>query len=217
MGQSYSHFNVWAVSTIIFATEADLERVIKVFEKSRTCDVIDLHQTVNICYVVKEKDFLQLLRDEGFHPSDRDFLLNLFRLIDSRGFGEIDIRDAFVCFSLLVVKSIPRVFELSINMLEREGTNIVDKQQLFHVIRLLNDTCYYFGDRYLQSEQLHDLVDSLYTSAGKIDGTVYFPHFVEFLANHPIVEMFLSPQFQGSARDKLMDEKQIEEFVKHNK
>ena len=48
---------------------------------------------------------------------------------------------------------------------------------------------------------------------GKIDGIIYYPHFIEFLVTHPIIEMFISPQYQGSIQDKLYDNDKIEQLA----
>ncbi|KAJ1433325.1 hypothetical protein B484DRAFT_14125 [Ochromonadaceae sp. CCMP2298] len=164
-------------------------------------------------YVIHEDAFRAILADQEFHPPDVDLLLNLFRLIDTRGFREIDIRDVLVSFAVLATRSMEACMECALRLAEREGNQIVDKPQLLRVFRLMNDALFYFGDKPLQAEQLTDLADSVYTSVGKIDGTIFYPHFVEFISTHPIVEMVVSPQFQGGIKDKLLDDEVIEKIV----
>jgi hypothetical protein len=48
---------------------------------------------------------------------------------------------------------------------------------------------------------------------GKIDGVIYYPHYLEFLSTHPIIELFTSAQFQGAIQDKLLDDKALERLV----
>ena len=223
MGKAYSYFNIWAVSTIVYTTEIELESVIQIYESSYrekhvTIALIDENgqetQLQPVNYIISEADFLTLLNNKNFHASDIDILLNLFRLIDNRGFREIDIRDVLISFTLLVAKSVYQCFETCMKFMEREGTQIIDKLQLVHIFKLLNATCNYFGDRNLSMDQLQDLADSVYTSIGRIDGTIYYPHFIEYITAHPIIEMFMSPQFQGSVKDKLLTDQSIESMVK---
>ena len=67
----------------------------------------------------------------------------------------------------------------------------------------------YVGDRPLDSAYVMDLVDSVYTTAGKIDGHINYTEYIELIAEHPIVEMLLTPQYQGLARDKVFDEETL--------
>ena len=61
-----------------------------------------------------------------------------------------------------------------------------------------------------------DFVDSIYTSAGKINGCIYYPNFIEYISTHPLMEMFLSPQFQGSMREKMFSHEEIEKLDFNN-
>mmetsp|Transcript_8494 Transcript_8494/g.14092 ORF Transcript_8494/g.14092 Transcript_8494/m.14092 type:complete len:215 (+) Transcript_8494:43-687(+) len=214
MGKAYSYLNVWAVSTIVFATQDDLEGVLSTHEVGYR----EAHpEEKEMNYRIKETDFLHLLKSKSFHESDVDMMLNLFRLIDTRGFREIDLRDVMICYTVVVVRSVPGCLEFAMSLMEREGTKIIDKIQLIHILRLLNETVYYYGDKYLVAEQIQDLADSVYTSIGKIDGTIYYPHFIDFIATHPIIEMFVSPQYQGGIQEKLLDDAKIEAMVNHQR
>lgn len=227
MGHSYSYFNVWAVSTIVAASEEDLELFLKnheaLFRESyvpkpiveQLDDIVDDSPSANIIvsYIIKEETFLQMLSDQCFTPSDIELLLNLFRLIDNRGFREIDVRDVFISFSIFTANSIHHIFEMSMKLMEREGTQILNKQQLIHIFKLLNNTCHYFGDRHMQMDQIQDLADSVYTSIGRIDGPIYYPHFIEYITSHPIIEMFTSLQFQGGVKEKMLTDEQIDAMV----
>jgi hypothetical protein len=174
---------------------------------------VEAVEEVPLSYRIHEDALRAILQELQFHSSDVDLLLNLFRLIDTRGFREIDLRDLLVCFTLLTSRSVDEVVEGACKLTEREGSQIVDKLQLLGIFRLLNDTLSYFGDKPLQTEQLTDLADSVYTSVGQIEGNIFYPHFVEFISTHPIVEMVVSPQFQGGIKDKLLDEEIIEKII----
>lgn len=238
MGQAYSYLNIWAVSTIVTATESDIEQAIQVHESAykskflsssqepsflqdvdksavddNLTDFVGKSEPMHINYIISETSFVSLLESQNFTKSDIDILMNMFHLIDTRGFREIDIRDAFIGFAVLVAKSVHQAFELSMKITEREGTQILDKLQLIHIFKLMNATCHYFGDRSLAMDQVQDLADSVYTSIGRIDGTIFYPHFVEYIVAHPIIEMFVSMQFQGGVKDKLLRDEDIDAMI----
>jgi Ca2+-binding EF-hand superfamily protein len=226
MGPAYSYLNVWAVSTIVSAHDSHVETVLQGFEKdyrikhsAPPSDAAEPHDggeqpaqqpLAPANYKISETSFTQLFADHDFSPSDRDILINIFHLIDTRGFKEIDLRDALISFSVLTAKSVHEGFELAMRLMEREGTQTIDKRQLIHIFKLMNATFSYFGDKHLQMDQVQDLADSLYTSIGRIDGTIFYPHYIEFLVAHPIVEMFMSMQYQGTMKDKLLTDAEID-------
>jgi hypothetical protein len=70
---------------------------------------------------------------------------------------------------------------------------------------------------FMNDKQITDLVDSIYTSAGMIDGDICYLNIIEYITNHPIVELMLSPQFQGPIRSKLYTEEDIENLVNSEK
>lgn len=215
MGKAYSHFNVWALSTIVSARESDVLELMNAFQKDQEAKGTEITNTTVL--LIEEKDFLRRVKELDQTDSDIDILINIFHLLDLRGIGDANLKDLLICFSILTVRSVKRCFELSLQLFDRVGQGVIQKHELAHVLKLLNDTCYYFGDNYLSNDQLHDLIDSLYTSVGKIDGEIYYPDFLDFLADHPIIEMFMSPQFQGSVQGKVLTDEQIEIAVRKQK
>jgi hypothetical protein len=101
----------------------------------------------------------------------------------------------------------------SFKVMDREGSGFIDKSEIVQVLRVLNETCSFYGDKSLEMSLIYDLVDSLYTSSGRIDGSICYLNIAEFIANHPITELALSPQFQGPARSKLLSEEDIDAIV----
>ena len=168
MGKAYSYFNVWAVSTIVYASLDDIDEVFKAIE--RQSQKKDSQVVVSLRYMVRRERFIDILRQRGFHPSDVEILTNLFILIDTRNFNECDIREVMVSFLLLVTRSVTQCFEMALLTIGRGEDNdqYLDKKQILRVFTLLNDTCYFFGDKYLHLDQVKDLVDSLYTSIGTV-------------------------------------------------
>ncbi len=201
--------NIWALSTIMRVTETDVEKMYEMFETEQQLN----NATGVINYTIKEEVMLKYLTSLQAIEPDVEVFVNLFRLIDNRGFGTVDIRDVLISVTILTSPSVPQCIERAILIMDRKKTGLLEKPELFNIIRLLNDTCYYFGDKYLTVDQVHDLVNSTYTTAGKIDGTIYYPNFIEFISTHPIVELFLSPQFQGNAKSKILTDEALDKFV----
>ena len=74
----------------------------------------------------------------------------------------------------------------------------ISKTELNHILNLLNNALVYFGDRPLQIHQITDLINSIYTTLGLIDGDIQFHDIMHILITHPIIELLLSVQYQGS-------------------
>ena len=108
------------------------------------------------------------------------------------------------CFSLILEDSLEDRLKNAISIYYDES-EYCDKKEVVWLLKLLNNTCYYFGDRRLLDSQVVDLVDSMFTLAGKIDGSISREETFELLISHPILEMFISMQYQGTDRTVVED------------
>jgi hypothetical protein len=77
------------------------------------------------------------------------------------------------------------------------GRTQCSKNECFWFLKLMNSTCFFCGDRNLAETQVGDLVDSIYTMSGRIDGQIPFDELFSLFIGHPLLEMFMSLQFQG--------------------
>jgi hypothetical protein len=75
----------------------------------------------------------------------------------------------------------------------------ISKPRLVGLFKVMNDSLQYFGDKPLHVSQLETLVDSIYTLNGKIEGDIGRLDAITLMFQHPIVELLLSIQFQGTA------------------
>ncbi len=178
---------------------------------------ISLEKELPASYLVKIDDLLKLCRASGFHDSDIDLMESMFRLVDARGFEEADIRHVLVPFALCVGSnngSVASVVRLMFSIFDRAKTDVVEKTQMLKMFNLCNEALLYVGDKPLAPAFIVDLVDSIFTTAGRLDGDVQWTEYVELIAEHPIIEMLIAPQYQGLARDKVFDEETLAE-MKH--
>ncbi len=189
----------------------DLEDLIDTFEKTKNPNKHPAY------YNIDADAFAELVSNNGFSKSDRDIFIDFFYVIDDRNFGFINIKDALLSYTVLVSSSVTDCFCICLKIIDRNGTNLVDKEDLLHMVKVVNNALYYFGDKYLHVEQVVDFVDSVYTSAGKIDGSLYYPNYTAYMAAHPIVELLMSIQYQGTVKSKMLDRDQIEEAIYKSK
>jgi len=157
-------------------------------------------------YLISSSAMVEILQKLEIHTSDIYIFQNLFILSDKRGYDLIDLKDLLTLFSVVIATSVEDCLEMAILIHDRKLLQIIEKSKLLHVFTLLNESCCYFGDNFLSKTQLLDLADSIYTNAGKIDGDIVYMDFLQFMSEHPIVEMFISPQFQGTVLDKYLDD-----------
>lgn len=241
MGQqtsNCSHMNIWALSTLTYCRVEEVENILKIFEGEKNVlqrevaakafimkqrkEEVDSEQPEDIfldlieeqkLYNIHEDEFESILRKQ-INDSDTKIFIDMFRLIDIRGSNIINLKDVIVAIMPLCCRSLRECFTYCFSVYDRSKSGVVDKQRMVHFLKVLNTACEYCGDRALNSVQIYDLVDSLYTSAGKIDGSLFYMSVVDSLATHPIVEMMLSPQFQGSMRKKVVSTVEINELLK---
>eukprot|EP01038_Epipyxis_sp_PR26KG_P008404 gene8404-11362_t len=164
----------------------------------------------NIPYYLNESKLIKLLHLFGICESDMDIMINLFRLHDIRGLNHVDLKNILISMSLIITNDSYDCLLLIMLIYDRYKTNMIRKDELYRILKLLNDSAFYFGDKAFKPEQVSDLVDSIFTSAGKVDGYIFYPNFLEFISKHPLIEMFVSPQYQGPIRDKILDDDTIE-------
>ena len=81
-------------------------------------------------------------------------------------------------------------------------SEIISKVEVLTLLKIMNTTFSHYGDNSLHVSQIDDLVDSVYTLRGKVDGDISRDDFITLMFQHPIVEMALSVQFQGNSQWK---------------
>jgi hypothetical protein len=163
-------------------------------------------------YLINLDIMLNLVKKSGFDESDIDLIESMFRLVDQRGFEECDIRHVLVPFALAVgckSGSVSKCIKLLFSVFDRACTECIEKVEMMKIFNLVNEGILYIGDKPLDANYIIDLTDSIFTAAGRIDGMVQWVEYIELIAEHPIVEMLLAPQYQGLARDKVFDEETL--------
>lgn len=208
MGQDFSYLNVYSLSLLVTVTAEDLEIILKDFE-----DTNNPQKSESFKYTILKPDLQSLLDKHKIRTRDAGVFIDFFHVIDDRNYGYVDLKDVLIAFSVLVAQNLRDCFEICLRFVDRKSDHLIDKIDLVHIVKTLNNSLFYFGDKHLPVEQAVDLVDSIYTTAGKIDGTIYYPNYLEHLCAHPIVELFLSIQYQGDGKDKILTEEQIEKAI----
>ena len=107
------------------------------------------------------------------------------------------LQDVLVCFSLLLSKNILHAFNIAFEVFDYENSRLLEKEELKHVITLLNEVLRSFGDKYLDNAQITDFVDSIFTISGRIDGYICYDDYLDVITEHPIIQLLISIQFQG--------------------
>lgn len=214
MGLSHSYLNLWALSSITFSNFDEIISIIEDFEIKHS--IVNDKETFirpSKAYFINETNLSDLLSVHKFHQSDSTNIINIYRILDDRGDNLVSLIDVMITFSTLTANSVEACIENSLKLFDRGNTKLIEKNDLMHVFRLLNNSFFYFGDKFLAADQLSDLLDSVYTSSGKIDGTIYYPDNIEYISSHPVVQIFLSPQYQGAIKEKILDEETIEKIA----
>lgn len=196
--------NIWALSCIIRASDDVVLQIMQSYEKLEKKRYLR-------DYEIEEVAFLTILvEDCQLHPSDKEIFLDLFRLQDKRNKGVANIKEVLVSCAAVTAKDIPSLFSIAFQIFDRTNERFLSKPDLVLIAKVINDTCSYVGDKCLHNDQVHDLINSLYTTAGKIDGDIYYPDYINYIAMHPIIQVLISIQFQGPYLNKLLDDEEID-------
>lgn len=160
-------------------------------------------------YDISSDRLSEIMQGLSIHPSDQSLLLDLFCLLDKRGFGIIDARDLMISFTVLISPNVKQCIKNALSLFDRTMSTVIDKEDLYRILSIINESCFYFGDRNLSLQAIVDLSDSIFTNAGKIDGLICYDDYIDFIADHPVIEMFIAPQYQGLPQDKLIPEYEL--------
>jgi hypothetical protein len=149
----------------------------------------------------------------GVHWSDVALLENLALLLDRKSVGRVKTESLCLLLVPMLAKDARDCFQTTFRLLDvRRGSGCIDRAELTEVIECLNNAFFFCGDVRFSVMQIDDLVSSLFTSVGKIDGSVYYEDMCGALASHSLVELFMSQRFQGSWRDKVFDASSKDSF-----
>ena len=92
--------------------------------------------------------------------TDIEVVEAMFRLVDSRGFDEADLRSVVVPLAICTCKeSVRECFSLVFSCFDRAREESMEKSQMLKIFNLMNEGVIYVGDRPLDSAYVMDLVD----------------------------------------------------------
>lgn len=203
--------NIWALACIIRAPNSIALDMMEDYEKH--CKALLDEEP----YAINDAQFEAILSRLEVHPSDRDVFEDYFRLLDKRNRGVSNLRHVLICIAMTTAKDLPSLFLACLKLMDRQHSLMINKADLVVIFKTINDTSYYVGDKYLPVEQVYDLVNSVFTSCGKIDGDLYYPDILDYLCQHPLVQLFVSRPFQGTIASKLLSEEEIEAAARTDK
>lgn len=103
---------------------------------------------------VQEQHFADLLLRLEVHASDREVFEDFFRLLDKRNRGITNIQHVLVLCASVTSKTIPDLFQASLKLLDRANSKMILKGDLLIICKLLNEVCFYVGDKALPVEQV---------------------------------------------------------------
>lgn len=157
MGVGCSHMNVWALSCIIRAPNGIVEEIMKEFEKDSIVLADEEPGSV------EEQHFADLLLRLDIHASDREVFEDFFRLQDKRNRSIATIHHILICCATITSKDMLSLFLTCFKLIDRKDSKMICKSDLVVMCKLLNDVCFFVGDKSLQVDQV-SLSFSLYLS-----------------------------------------------------
>lgn len=123
--------------------------------------------------------------------------------MDMNGLEKISFKDLLMSIAILQCKDLQQGLKTVFDLYDYEKKELLEYSEFLRIFKNLSMLLDNFGDKGLHDTQLQDLVDSIFTMNGKIDGCICYSDYIVSIVNHPIVQISLCMQFQGSGREKL--------------
>jgi Ca2+-binding EF-hand superfamily protein len=123
--------------------------------------------------------------------------------MDTQGDSKISFKDLMISLGILLGGNLKGALKNAFEIFDYEKKEILEKNEFIRIFRISNMLLLNFGDKNLLDSQLFDLINSVYTSSGKIDGCICYNDYLPTIVEHPIIQLSLSVQFQGSGREKM--------------
>jgi hypothetical protein len=66
----------------------------------------------------------------------------------------------------------------------------------------------------MERNHVKDVVDSIFTMEGKMEGFIVYESYIPFIVQHPVLVLFASHQFQGLSRAKYLALNEFESNIR---
>lgn len=142
-------------------------------------------------YVDREQLFAAI-EVVGFHESDREIMDKLFTLHDPSGDGMIDFRIYVTGLNIIGRGQMAEKFIGSVQVYDYDEKGVVSAEELTAVLRALNMTLDFFGDKKMESRIITQLVDNMFqestlTARGELD----YRQYLRPMLSHPFLSKWL--------------------------
>ena len=232
MGAEFSHLNTANVREVMACDLAQVEELYQELMESRAelIDSVNLEEEaskpgvgeegdeevdLDIPYAaphdyIARVDFMIQMDElktvfKEFQKEDISLFRDLFLRMDEMGKEEMSFKDLMILIAVLLAPDLTSAIETAFRIWDFERKELLEQKEFMRVLRNLNMLLENFGDKKLQESQMQDLVNSVYTINGKIDGVICYTDFLTVIVEHPIIQISLCVQFQGTGREKLKE------------
>lgn len=124
-------------------------------------------------YTVSAEDFCQIVSSiEVYDESDLEILNALFNLFDTKGNSTVFYREFLAgVAACLVAEPLQAVLVLAFEIYDIKGSNDLSRADLKKILRAINHTASYFGDKVLEDSAIEDIVVNLFLSSSNSNST----------------------------------------------
>lgn len=197
MGVGLSHMNMYGIATVVETSKAE---IIHIAESKQSRISIDADK------------FNEFMLGYEVCASDKRIFHDYAIMIDRMALGSISVTDFCICLLPMVTANVTDCFRTAFYLFDQTRSGLINKEGLFDVMDLLNHSFFYCGDVKFNADQVENFVNSVFTSGGKVGGSIIYDEFIDTIASHSLMELFFSQQFQGSWRNKVFYDYNEEEF-----
>jgi hypothetical protein len=153
-------------------------------------------------YTIHPKHFRDILKFLRWHQGDVDGIMEMYSILDTKSEGNASVRDTLVTFLPICCTSVEDCIRTACVVFDLDDTKTVGYGVLLHIFLLLIRGIEFFGDKIVTASHCKDVVDSIFTMEGKMEGFICYDDYMSFILKHPVLILFSSHQFQGIGKDK---------------
>jgi hypothetical protein len=157
---------------------------------------------VDRSYPIHPDHMMNICKFIKMEKGDITVLVDIYTTMDHKGTNNASLRDVLCAFMPLCATSVEECVKTCCTIYDVDDTSTVGYGVLLHVFRLIIDGVDFFGDKVVTDHHIKDVVDSIFTMEGKVEGFICYDDYLPFIATHPVVVLLGSVQFQGQMRTK---------------
>jgi Ca2+-binding EF-hand superfamily protein len=146
--------------------------------------------------MIRRTQFTEGLGIVGINQNDADIFDRLFTMYDKTGDDQIVFKEFIVGICPLISGTHLEKIDFAFQLYDIEESTFLKATDMINILSQMNRVASYFGDPVMTEDQISsvilDIVDLAGLSADGLSAAINYAEYVKVIAEHPIVQTFIS-------------------------